>query len=123
MKSIAFVVTLLGIMLLAMMSVLLVVGLGAGWLVHWFLPSIEVGSAAVCGILATGFGIVFCATIVILLQKAVAEASSRDTDDSDDSDPLSEDQVDEIADRLTEAFLFRMAVPNSRSKPKTNRTR
>ena len=117
------VVAMLGIMLLTMMSVLLGIGVGAGWLVHWFLPSIELGSAVVVGVLATGLGIAFCAAIVNQIQIMIADASSKYSDDSEDSDLLSEDQVDKIAEQLTEAFLFRMAIPSSRAKPKTNRTR
>ncbi len=123
MKSIAFTIAFIGTMFLTGIGIVLGMGMGAGLVLHWFVPSVDLSAAAICGTVATGFGIAFCAAIMILMSKLMAQAPSMDTDDEDDSDLMSEDQVDEIADRLTEAFLLRMALPNSRSKPKSNRTR
>ena len=102
------------ILVAVLMAALILAGLGAGYCLHRLVPAIDLGLATVIGMLAVS------PAIYVLLRavRIVAEGgwvSSADEDEGEDDEPMSEEQVEYMADQLTEAVLTKLGRQHTRS--------
>ena len=92
-----------------LMSMVILAGLGAGYAVNYVIPAIDLGSAAIAGVLA--FGIVVYCMVQFMRLTARIQLEAQDEDDEDgDIDPeaISDEQVETIADQVSEAVMMKM---------------
>ena len=69
---------LLGLLLVYLLvkTVLIAVGIGIGFLLHWLVPSIDVGMGALIGVVATAFSIYLFARVSASADTDLAETPS-----------------------------------------------
>ena len=102
-------------------SVVLGAGLGVAFILNWIVPSIDLGVATLRGLVAIA---TFVTGLIWTMQAAGVLSfnvdQSEESQDAEDSSLLSEEQIESMADQLTEATMMRMAVRDgwslSRSK-------
>lgn len=120
-NSSLLVVVIVAACLSLMVTMVLGLGLIIGYLMTFFFSSIDLGSATICGLLAIGMT-VWC---VVQLLKEIDNAKRvliEETSD-DESEVLSEDQVDTITEQLTEAILMRISPSQTRARRNSGRIR
>ncbi|MEO8497234.1 MAG: hypothetical protein ABI614_19350 [Planctomycetota bacterium] len=92
-----------------LVSLVTLAGLGVGWCLHWLVPTIDLGAATICGLLACLTVIYAVLRIAQLLTPTLSVPSSDDGDDDEEYDEVfSEEQVEYVADQLAEAVLAKM---------------
>jgi hypothetical protein len=94
-----------------LISVVILAGLGAGYALSYVIPAINLGSAAIAGVLA--FGIVSYCTVQFMRLTARIRLEAQDEDDEDedediDPEPISDEQVETIADLVSEAVIMKI---------------
>ena len=103
-------------------SITIVLGLAIGFTLTCF-TSIDLGIATICGLLAIGITIWSFAQIVMGIDRVRTDLEEDLTDEEVDSDVLTEDQVDAIAERLSEAISMRFSIPQTRTRRSSGRIR
>ncbi|MDA1051739.1 MAG: hypothetical protein O3C40_14815 [Planctomycetota bacterium] len=103
-----------------LMSVVILVGVGAGYCIHRLVPDIDLGSATVIGVLA--FITVIYAMLRLLQTSAGITSVDGSSDEDADDTVLSDEQVEYVTDQLTDAILTNLGrsrrKPGSRSRPR-----
>ncbi len=93
-----------------LMSVVILAGVGAGYLVNYLFPAINLGSAAIAGVLA--FGVAVHCVVQFMRLSARIQLGTPDEDDEDDEDIvpelISEEQVAAMADQVSEAVMMKI---------------
>ena len=107
-----------------LMSVVILAGVGAGYLVNYLFPAINLGSAAIAGVLA--FGVAAHCVVQFMRLSARMQLGTQDEDDEDDEDIdpelISEEQVEAMADQVSEAVMTKIGSwRNRRSASSRNR--
>ena len=107
-----------------LMSMVILAGLGAGYAVNYVIPAIDLGSAAIAGVLA--FGIVVYCMVQFMRLTATMQLGTEDEDneEDDDIDPelISEEQVEAMADQVSEAVMMKIGSWGNR-RPASRRHR
>ena len=104
-------------------SIVLGLALAIGFTLTCIFTSIDLGSATICGLMTLGITICSFFQLMMVIDRARKEFEVDLTDEEVDSDVLSEDQVDTIAEQLTEAILMRISVPQARTGRSSGRIR
>ena len=110
-----------------LMSAVILAGLGAGYLVNYLLPAIDVGSAAIFGVLAFGVAIhcvvQFLRTVVsIFLHSQQEDDTDEDEDEDFDRELLSDEQLEAMANQVSEAVALKLgSLGNRRSASSKHR--
>lgn len=105
------------------MAVVMLVGLGAGACLNLLVPSIDLGLATVVGVFA--LLIVFLAFGQYVRLAIQTQAFTEPSNHEDFDDALSEEQVDDVADRVADAVVERIVTfadkrgRRSRSQPRS----
>jgi hypothetical protein len=105
-------------------SVVMFAGLTAGFVLNWTVPSIDLGIATLCGLVANATfatGLVYTLRMAGLLRSN--DEMAGDLEEDDPSEPFSEEQVESMADQLTETIMMRMAVHDGWSRTKSRSRR
>ena len=93
-----------------LMSVVILAGVGAGYLMNYLFPAINLGSAAIAGVLA--FGVAVNCVVQFMRLSARMQLGTQDEDDEDDEDIdpdlISEEQVEVMADQVSEAVMMKI---------------
>lgn len=105
-----------------LMSVVILVGLGAGYAVNYLIPAIGLGSAAIAGVLAFGI-VVFCIVQFMRLTARIQlEAQDEDGEDEDiDPEVISDEQVETMADLVSEAVIMKIGSWGNRRSASRHR--
>jgi hypothetical protein len=93
-----------------LMSVVILAGLSAGYLVNYLFPAINLGSAAIAGVLAFGVAVHCVVQFMRLSARMQLGTQDEDYEDDEDIDPelISEEQVEAIADQVSEAVMMKI---------------
>jgi len=107
-----------------LMAVVILAGLGAGYLVNYLFPAINLGSAAIVGVVA--FGVVVHCVVQFIRLAATMQLGTQheDNEDDEDIDPelISDEQVETMADQVSEAVMTKIGSwRNRRSASSRNR--
>ena len=98
-----------------LMSVVILAGLGAGYAVNYVIPAINLGSAAIAGVLAFGIVVYCMVQFMRLTARIQLEAQDEDDEDEDvDPDAISDEQVETIADLVSEAVIMKIGAWGNR---------
>jgi len=91
-----------GLLLGALMSVAIAVGLAAGYCLHWLVPGIDMGLATVVGELSF-----FCVALVVALCLLASSYRhlAENVSDGDENEGWSDEQVEYVADQVSETVL------------------
>ena len=111
-----FVVALFATILAAFLSV----GLLAGYVLNLLVPSIELGTATLCGLVAVAI-MVHCLFKLSESYSAVQAMVDDDESEEDDELMLSDEQVDVVVEQLTEAIALRAWANSEEFDFKTKR--
>ena len=100
-----------------LMSVVIFAGLGAGYAVNYVIPAINLNSAAIAGVLAFGIGVYCVVQFMRLTARIQLEAHDEDDEDEDvDPEAISDEQVETIADLVSDAVIMKIgSLGNRRS--------
>jgi hypothetical protein len=102
-------------------SVVIIVGLGAGFLLNYLVPTISLGSAAIAGVLAFGFATHFVMQGIAAHLDSVSHGAAYEAQDVD-SELVSDEQVETIADQVSEAIMIKMGAWANRRAPSSSRS-
>lgn len=106
--SILVVVAVCTILVTFLISFVTLVGLGAGYCLHWLVPAIDLGAATIIGVLAF-LTVTFIVLKVFQLAAFASPPHIADAEDEEEVEEiLSEEQVDLMADQLSEAVLMKI---------------
>ena len=105
-----------------LMSVVILTGLGAGYLVNYLLPAIDLGSAAIAGVLAFGIAVYCMVQFIQLAAKIQLEAQNEDNEDEGiDPEFISDEQVETMADLVSEAVVMKIGSWGNRRSASRHR--
>lgn len=118
-------VVLLILAAIASVSLSMVVGSGVavGYVLRRVIPSIDFGIATLCGLCAVGICTFVMVAIFSVYAVTIQNFDTTDEDELEDSDLLSDEQVDRVAEQLSEAVVMRMVVDASRPPPRSRNRR
>ena len=93
-----------------LMSAVILAGLGAGYLVNYLFPAINLGSATIAGVLA--FGVAVHCVVQFMRLTATMQLGTEDEDNEDDEDIdpelISEKQMEAMADQVSETVMMKI---------------
>ena len=106
-----------------LMSVVILAGLGAGYLVNYLFPAINLGSAAIAGVLA--FAVVVYCVVQFMRLTATMQLGTQHEDNEDDEDIdselISDEQVETMADLVSEAVIMKIGSWGNRRSASRHR--
>jgi len=109
------------------MAITLTTGLFVGFVLNYFVPSIDLGIATLCGLLAIAIPLyaIFQAMLTIKEVNTQLDGNGQmyDDDEDDDAVVLTEDQADMLAEQLVEAMLVKISTLDARPKRHSGRSR
>lgn len=91
----------------ALMAVVILVGLGVGYCLHHFVPGIDLGVATVIGVLALLL-VVYAVLQLMELSARLPSVEGAGEATYADDEVLSDEQVEYVADQLTEAIQMKL---------------
>lgn len=105
-----------------LMSVVILAGVAAGYALHYLVPAIDLGSAAIASVLAFGIAVYSIVQFVRLVVNSQLEVQTED-DEEDGIDPefISNHQVETIADLVSEAVIMKTGSRPNRRSPSRHR--
>jgi len=121
-KAFAFIVCTLSLLT----AVTLIGGLFVGFVLNYFVPSIDLGIATICGLAAIAIPFYAIVQAIVAIKQDIAqrvgdEAMSDDCDD--EADLLTDEQAETLAEQLMEAMMLRMSTIDARPKRHSGRSR
>lgn len=107
-------------------AVTLTGGLFVGFVLNYFVPSIDLGIATLCGLFAIGIPVYAIIQAMVAIKQDIAqrvgdEAMSDDCDD--EADLLTDEQAETLAEQLMEAMMLRISTIDARPKRHSGRSR
>lgn len=98
----------LALFVMAALSAVILISVVLGYCLHWLIPAINLASATTIGALAFFFFgqaciQFYCASIIL----EATNANLLNSDDDEDRSLLSDDQIDEVADRIIHSIFAR----------------
>ena len=122
-KAFAFIVCTLSLLT----AVTLIGGLFVGFVLNYFVPSIDLGIATICGLaaIAIPFYAIVQAIVAIKVKEDLAEVvgnGEMNDDYDDDADVLTDEQAETLAEQLMEAMMLRMSTIDARPKRHSGRS-
>ncbi len=124
MKSIAFMAIAIICVCATCLAIIVAAGLSVGLALNWMVPAIDLGVATLCGLVAVAM-FAFAARDFARLVKAdfMREAELNEVSDDDDEELLSAEQVESLADQLSEAVLMRIVTKDTWVRPRSKSRR
>jgi len=121
-KAFAFIVCTLSLLT----AVTLIGGLFVGFVLNYFVPSIDLGIATICGLAAIAIPFYAIVQAIVAIKQDIAqrvgdEAMSDDCDD--EADLLTDEQAETLAEQLMEAMMLRISSIDARPKRHSGRSR
>ena len=121
-KAFAFIVCTLSLLT----AVTLIGGLFVGFVLNYFVPSIDLGIATICGLAAIAIPFYAIVQAIVAIKQDIAqrvgdEAMSDDCDD--EADLLTDEQAETLAEQLMEAMMLRISTIDARPKRHSGRSR
>ena len=106
-----------------LMSVVMLAGLGAGFLVNHLVPAINLGSAAIAGVLAFGVAVHCVVQFIRLTAIMPLRTEDEDSEDDEDIDPelISEKQMEAMADQVSETVMMKIGSRGKRRSASRHR--
>jgi len=120
-KAFAFIVCTLSLLT----AVTLIGGLFVGFVLNYFVPSIDLGIATICGLaaIAIPFYAIVQAIVAIKFREDLAEVvGNGEMNDDDEADVLTDEQAETLAEQLMEAMMLRMSTIDARPKRHSGRS-
>ena len=99
-------------------------GLVVGFALNWMVPAIDLGVATLCGLVSVAMFVKSIKSLLLLIAvRNDPAANSNELEDDDDDLSLSDEQVESMADQLSEAILMRIVAKEAwiRPKPRSRR--
>lgn len=126
MKSTLLMVVVFFCIFAACLAIIVTAGLSVGFVLSWMVPAIDLGVATLCGLIAVAMLAFAARDFARLMQvhnPSVAEPGNYSDDDDDDEELLSEDQLETLADQLSEAVFMRIAAKETWIRPRSKSRR
>ena len=101
-------------------------GLIVGFILSYFVPAIDFGTATICGLLTVAIVVYTTVQISKLIHALNLVVQSKMDDDDEgyeDGGLLTADQVEMVSEQLADAIMMRMSFPDGRSKRNSGRGR
>jgi len=99
-------------------------GLAVGFALNWMFPAIDLGVATLCGLVSVAMSGSAIKTLLLLTAvRNDTAANFSELEDEGDDLSLSDEQVESMADQLSEAILMRIVAKEAwiRPKPRSRR--